>query len=214
MSQKDQQNTISVDGAEPTAGPATVPIWLLVALGVLCYWGSVYLDGHGGGFNREVFEPFTSYAEVSNSLPSNPEGKFMAMGEDMFKKTCSLCHQLNGMGKEGQFPPLAGSDWLLAAGPGRIGRIVLNGLSGPIRVEAGGKIVSLNAAMAPLGVGTDYTDEQLAAALSYVRKQWGNNAAKIAPDEIKAIRAASKAHPGPWSPDELLQMPVTVELPK
>ena len=115
MSQKDQQNTISVDGAEPSAGPATVPIWLLVALGVLCYWGSVYLDGHGGGFNREVFEPFTSYAEVSNSLPSNPEGKFMAMGEDMFKKTCSLCHQLNGMGKEGQFPP-AGRIGLAAGG--------------------------------------------------------------------------------------------------
>jgi len=69
----------------------------------------------------------------------------------VFKESCALCHQTTGLGKEGQFPPLAGSDWLLASGPNRIGRIVLNGLTGPIRVEAAGGVVGLNATMAPLG---------------------------------------------------------------
>jgi len=195
----------SAEPGEPTAGPAAVPIWLIVLLGLLLFWGMVYLDEDGGWFNPEVFKPFTSYAEVSTKQPYDPEAAFRALGESTFNKSCALCHQASGLGKEGQFPPLAGSDWLLAPGPNRIGRIVLNGLSGPIRVQAASGIVSLNATMAPLG-GT-YSNEEVAAALSYARRQWGNNASKITPDQIAAIRAAIASHPGPFTPDELLAIP-------
>jgi mono/diheme cytochrome c family protein len=109
------------------------------------------------------------------------------------------------MGQEGKYPPLAGSDWLLAAGPNRIGRIVLNGLSGPIKVQAANGAVALNATMQPLSGA--YSDEELAAALSYARQQWGNKGSKITADQIKAIRAAITGHPGQFTPDELLAMP-------
>jgi len=196
----------SLEPAEPTAGPAGVPIWLILLLGLLLFSGMIYVDAHGAWFNPEVFEPFTSYEKVLLSQPYDPEAAFGAMGESTFNKSCALCHQASGLGKEGQFPPLAGSDWLLAPGPNRIGRIVLNGLSGPIRVQAANGLVSLNASMAPLG-GT-YSDEEVAAALTYARRQWGNNASKITPDQIKTIRAAIAGHPGPFTPDELLAIPV------
>ena len=196
---------VTVEPGEPAAGAAAVPVWLILLMFVLLFWGMVYFDVYGGWFNPEVFEPFTSYAQVSSSQPYDPEAAFSALGESTFNKSCALCHQASGLGKEGQFPPLAGSDWLLAPGPNRIGRIVLNGLSGPIRVQAANGIVSLNATMAPLG-GT-YSDEEVAAALSYARRQWGNNASKITPDQIKTIRAAIAGHRAPFTPDELLAIP-------
>jgi mono/diheme cytochrome c family protein len=205
MSRNAQQIRAYAEPAEPVAGQAGVPIWLILLLGLLLFWAMVYLDGHGGWFNPEVFEPFESYKTLSLSQPYDPERSYYALGEATFKESCALCHQTTGLGKEGQFPPLAGSDWLLAPGPNRIGRIVLNGLTGPIRVEAAGGVVSLNATMAPLG-GT-YNDEKVAAALTYARQQWGNKASKITPEQIKAIRAAIAGHPAPFTPDELLKIP-------
>ena len=199
------QPNSSVEPEEPTVGMSGVPIWLILLLGLLLFCAMVYLDTHGGWFNPDVYEPFRTYADVAASQPYDPESAFRALGESTFNKSCALCHQANGLGKEGQFPPLAGSDWLLAPGPNRIGRIVLNGLSGPIRVQAANGVVALNATMAPLG-GT-YSDEELAAALSYARRQWGNNASKITPDQIKTIRAAIAGHRAPFTPDELLAIP-------
>jgi mono/diheme cytochrome c family protein len=205
MSQDAQQIRANVEPDEPSAGQASVPIWLILLLGLLLYWGMDYLDKHGGWFNPEVFAPFKSYADVSRSQPYDPERSYYALGEATFKESCALCHQTTGLGKDGQFPPLAGSDWLLAPGPNRIGRIVLNGLTGPIRVEAANGVVSLNATMAPLG--STYNDEKVAAVLTYARQQWGNKASKIAPEQIKAIRAAIAGHPAPFTPDELLKIP-------
>ena len=205
MSQDAQQIITNREPGEPTAGAAGVPIWLILLLGVLVYGGMIYLDGHGGWFNPEVFEPFKSYADVTRSQPYDPERSYYALGEATFKESCALCHQTTGLGKEGQFPPLAGSDWLLAPGPNRIGRIVLNGLTGPIRVEAANGVVSLNASMAALG-GT-YNDEKIAAVLTYARQQWGNNAPKVTPEQIQKIRAAIARHPAPFTPDELLKIP-------
>ena len=205
MSQNAQPISAEVERDEPAAGSAGVPIWLILLLGLLVYWGMIYLNAHGGWFNPEVFEPFQSYAEVSLSQPYDPERSYYALGEATFNKSCALCHQTTGLGKEGQFPPLAGSDWLLAPGPNRIGRIVLSGLIGPIRVEAAGGPVSLNASMAALG-GT-YNDEEVGAALTYARQQWGNKGSKITPEQIKAIRAAIAGHPGQFTPDELLKIP-------
>jgi mono/diheme cytochrome c family protein len=206
MIQPAQQTKASMERDEPTAGDAGVPVWLVLLLFLLLYWGMNYVNDRGGWFNPEVFEPYKTFADVKTSQPYDPVGAKLALGEATFAKSCVLCHQANGMGKEGQFPPLAGSDWLLGAGPNRIGRIVLNGLSGPIRVEAASGVVSLNASMAPLG-GT-YTDEELAAALTYVRQQWGNKGPEVTADQIKAIRAAITGHPAPFTPDELLKIPV------
>jgi mono/diheme cytochrome c family protein len=205
MSQEPQTKSANLEPAEPTAGQSGVPIWLILLLGLLVYWGMFYLDGHGGWFNPEVFEPFTRYNDVALSQPYDPERSYYALGEATFMKSCALCHQATGLGKDGQFPPLAGSDWLLAPGPNRIGRIVLNGLSGPIHVEAAGGPVNLNATMAPLG--GNYSDDEIGAVLTYARQQWGNKGSKITPEQIKKIRAAIAGHPGSFTPDELLTIP-------
>jgi mono/diheme cytochrome c family protein len=204
MTPDSPQRAISVEAAEPVAGKAEVPIWLILLLAVLFCWGMFYVDKFGGWFNPEVFEPYTTYADVVGDQPYDPEAAFRALGDSTFNKSCALCHQASGLGQEGKFPPLAGSDWLLADGPNRIGRIVLNGLGGPIKVQAANGAVELNASMAPLG---GYSNEELAAALSYARQQWGNKGSKITAEQIAAIRAAIQNHPGPFTADELLAIP-------
>ncbi len=87
-------------------------------------------------------------------------------GEALFTGTCSVCHQPNGQGIEGAFPPLAGSD-LLAATPKRAINIALNGLSGPVTVN--GK--TFNSVMPPM---SQLNDDEIANILTYVTHSWGN----------------------------------------
>jgi len=190
-----------VEGEEPG-----VPLCLIIVFGLLVFWGISYLDRHGGWFNAEVFEPFASHEEVAACQPYDPEAAYLAIGKKTFDASCALCHQPNGQGKEGQFPPLDGSDWLNAAGPNRIGRIVLNGLGGSLTVQSALGITRINASMAPLG--SSYTDEQLAAALTFVRQSWSNKSGKIKPEDIAKIRAAIKNHPGSFTEKELQAIPV------
>ena len=206
MSQNQNPNPVNAEAAEPSAGSSVVPIWMVLIAGCLFIWGALYLDAHAGGYNKDVFEPYSSYAEVEKVQPKDEKAKARAVGKDIFDRVCSLCHGQNGLGKPGQYPPLAGSDWLLGAGPNRIGRVVMFGISGPIRVVANSQTVSLNAAMPQPG---DFTDEQIAAVLTYVRQRsdWGNNAPEVTPDQIKAVRASSSAHKGLYSPDDLLKLP-------
>ncbi|EQD67246.1 cytochrome c, class I, partial [mine drainage metagenome] len=68
------------------------------------------------------------------AAPAAAVNDAMADGKRVFGQICAACHQGNGMGLPGAFPPLAMSDYLNANPKGAIG-IVLNGLSGKITVN-------------------------------------------------------------------------------
>ncbi len=194
---------VGFDAGEPTVGSALAPVWMVVICGALFYWSQLYLAAHAGGFNKDVYAPFYSIADVAAAQPKSEAGKLIAQGQAVFNRTCVLCHQPNGLGKEGQFPPLAGSDWVLAPGPNRIGRIVLDGLTGPVTIK--GQLFNVGATM--LAWRGTLSDDEIAGALSYVRQQWGNNAPPIKPEQIKAIRDATASHANRnWTADELQQI--------
>jgi nitrite reductase (NO-forming) len=110
-------------------------------------------------------------------------------GSVLFNGTCSVCHQSNGQGLEGVFPPLAGSD-LLAATPRRAVQIVLNGLSGPLTVN--GK--AYNSVMPPM---SQLNDDELANILTFVTHSWNNKGPEaFSAAEIKTARAATPRPPG------------------
>ena len=101
-------------------------------------------------------------------------------GKKVFLSACFACHQPDGKGLPGIFPPLAGSDFLKADRE-RAMRIVLKGLSGPITVN--GK--PFNNLMPP----QDFTNEQLADALTYVMNSWGNDFGSVSTAEVKHVRS-------------------------
>ena len=193
-----------MEEAEPKAGLATVPILLVGLFALLVYWGMVYLDNHGGGFNARVYAPYDNFALVELRQPHSDAEDMARKGKLMFHTYCSVCHQDTGLGTPGQFPPLAGSEWVNAKSPNRILRGVLNGLQGPIQVE--GK--PFNNTMVPWK-GTITNDADIAMILTFVRgnKEWGNSAPPVTPDQVKAIRDKVQKRDAPFTPDELLKIP-------
>jgi len=191
---------VNQDGSEPVADHWAVPMWLIILFALLFYWGSLFVAENAGGFDKDVYNPYHSSEDVAAANPQDPTQKLMAEGRGVFDKTCSLCHQPNGMGKEGTAPPLSGSEWVLAPGGDRIVRIVLNGLTGPISVKG----QQWNYSM--VAWGPTYNDDQIAAVLTYIRSHFDNKAGPISPALVKAARA--EPHPGPETSDELLKIPV------
>jgi mono/diheme cytochrome c family protein len=190
---------------EPTAGSAPAPVWLFVLLGLLVFWGTRYLDEQGGGFQAEVYRPHESLLELQAMLPKSEGDVLFANGRQVYATYCSVCHQPTGQGLAGQFPPLAESEWVLAEGPGRLARLVLNGIQGPITVKG----QAYNGAMPPWR--DLLTDEQIAAVLTFVRQNqtWNNNASAVTPEQVKSVRDKTADRVSAWSADELLQIPVT-----
>jgi mono/diheme cytochrome c family protein len=127
------------------------------------------------------------------------EQKRFDQGKELFLISCGACHQPHGMGQEGLAPPLVDSDWVLGS-PQRLVRIVLHGLHGPINVK--GKAFQLD--MPALGV---FDDDQIAAILTFVRREWGHTANPVEPDLVKTIRAETEKRDDAWTEAELLKVP-------
>ena len=102
-------------------------------------------------------------------------------GKQVYMGLCFACHQPDGKGLPMAFPPLAGSDFLLADRD-RAVRIVLKGLTGPVTVNG----QTINSAMPPQEAVL--TDQQVADVLTYVYNAWGNKGDAFTADQVKALR--------------------------
>jgi mono/diheme cytochrome c family protein len=182
--------------AEPRDGYEPVPLWLIILFSVLLFWGGWYLAEFGGGFRADVLDPrpearFPGRAAVD--APQDP----VALGKKLFTANCVSCHQQGGQGVPGQYPPLAGSEWVLGS-PARLKRILLHGLAGDVVVKG----ETYNGNMAAFGARL--SDEYIAALLTFLRQEWGNDASPIPPESVAATREATRERREPWSADELL----------
>ena len=106
------------------------------------------------------------------------------------------CHQPDGKGLPGAFPPLVGSRNLL--GPVDLPtRIILKGLQGPL--QAGGKYYN---SMMPGHEGL-LTDQQIADVLNYTRSAWGNKAGEVSARTVNSVRSEIAGRTSPWTAGEL-----------
>jgi mono/diheme cytochrome c family protein len=186
---------------EATAGSGPLPVWLAV-LSLLLFSGILaYVGRHDGDFSADVYEPFRSPTDLERANRAPGEG-LTTLGRGLYTtKGCLACHQANGQGITGQFPPLAGSEWVLAPEPGRLIRIVLNGAQGAIQVKG----MAFANVMFPLR--DRLTDEELAAVLTYIRRAWGNSAPEVTAKRVEDVREKTKDQIGPWNPADLLKVP-------
>jgi cytochrome c553 len=119
-------------------------------------------------------------------------------GGQLYGLYCSACHGADGAGATGgQFPPLAGSEWVQGNAERSI-QIVLHGLHEPIEVK--GKTFNLE--MPPQGAAL--TDDQIAAILTYVRASWNNKGSAVIAEQVKKARVASQKRDKMWTAKELL----------
>ena len=151
------------------------------------------IDPEDSIVSSETDVPSTEPDQSQISLPSWLSDQ-IASGKEIYMKAapggglCFTCHQPNGEGLAGQFPPLAGSDWVLGDKE-RLIKISIHGLMGEIVVNG----VTYNNVMAPPGIPPgSLTDQQIADVLTYIRNDWGNSASAVTSFEVSAVRTKLK----------------------
>jgi mono/diheme cytochrome c family protein len=130
--------------------------------------------------------PQPAYRASNTKVVAGPVGPYQSV--------CATCHQAEGQGMPGAFPPLAGSEWL-TGNPEVPIRIVLAGLTGAIEVKG----ATFNAMMPP----PPMSDEQIAEAITYARTHFGNAASNVDVALVKQVRASLAGRTTPFTADEL-----------
>jgi mono/diheme cytochrome c family protein len=119
--------------ANPRTDNGPIPRWLMAVIGVGIFWAGAYLFSYSGGFAADVFDYKPKYGAQAAAAAGPPDPK--VLGKKLFSANCVTCHQANGQGQPGQFPPLAGSEFVLGDASNRLIAIVLKGLQGPVQVK-------------------------------------------------------------------------------
>jgi mono/diheme cytochrome c family protein/glucose/arabinose dehydrogenase len=121
-------------------------------------------------------------------LTAEQQRRFDA-GSEIYKSLCAGCHQADGKGLEKVAPGLVDSRFVIGADAGTATRILLAGKEGAVGL------------MPPLG--SALTDDQIAAVLTYIRREWGHTASPVEPDDVAEVRGLTKTRNRPWSDAEL-----------
>ncbi|MEN8235264.1 MAG: c-type cytochrome [Actinomycetota bacterium] len=111
-------------------------------------------------------------------LPDDAVAQEEADGQEVYLSNCSSCHQPNGLGVPGSFPPLSGNTHVQDAA--YVETVIVEGLSGPI--EVGGE--SYDGVMPPFA---NLTDAEIDAVIDYIQ------ADDFAAAEVEALEPGDAA---------------------
>jgi mono/diheme cytochrome c family protein len=170
--------------------PAPIPTWAWVVCVIAAAWGLFYIA-------REWVPParFASTPTYSGwgaaALASRgaargaPTAPAANRGAELFRVTCATCHQANGEGVAGAFPPLVHDPVVTGSDAAAHAQIVLFGLSGRV-------INGVTYAAQMPAWGSQLSDDEVAAVVNYERTAWGNSAPSVTPQQVATIRAQHK----------------------
>ena len=151
---------------------------------------------YSGKLADEVYKPEgQSTATVVESAVKDDatltKAERMTEGSKIYNQACFACHQADGKGLPGVFPPLAGSDFL-KADPDRAVAIVIHGLQGEITVNGN----KFNSIMTP----QPFNDQQIANVLTFVNNSWGNAGPVFTAAQVKKVRDSGLKPAGTGAP--------------
>jgi len=125
---------------------------------------------------------------IVTPLSADQQKRYEA-GQQVYTNICLGCHQEDGRGKDKVGANLVDSAYVMAPDSTAAIRILLGGKEGQVGL------------MPP--VGGSLTDDQIAAALTYVRRAWGHTATPVDPLTVMEQRGLTKARTRPWTDQEL-----------
>lgn len=191
MSQ-DEHRAQRREAPEPEEGDRGVPKLVIVWIVILLFWGTGY-------YAWQIGKPMLGgdSRSVPEQVVVNTEGGGNGIdGGAVYSANCSACHQATGMGIPGAFPPLAGSEWLLAD-PAIAVSIVHDGLQGAIEVAG-----TSYAGVMP-NFSANLSNDEIAAVLTHIRSEWGNDAEAVETSLVDE-HVERFGERGPWSEEELI----------
>lgn len=156
------------------------------ALGMLKVEGPEELAIYSGQISDKVHIPEGStvqempMAKAPKAQVADSKDMRIALGKTVYAQNCQACHQAEGQGVKGAFPPLAKSDFLNADIDRSIG-VVAHGLEGQIKVN--GEVY--NSTMPKLRL----SDEEIANVMTFVLNNWGNNGGEVTLKQVSKARA-------------------------
>ena len=197
---------------EPRAGLEPLSLWLIAVYGMAIFFGGAYLGRYSGNFKGDGLDPLSGQLGVKTSKVPNggvqtAELSPAERGKKIFSANCATCHQMNGLGVAGQYPPLAGSEWV-NGGTRRLAMIVLKGLEGPLTVK--GQPYG-SAVMQPWD--KTLNDAKIADVLTYIRQEWGNTGGAVSAQAIAALRKELASRTTSYTEAELKAVPEDANLP-
>lgn len=157
--------------------PAPIPTWAwLLVLSILA-WGAGYisLELHERVNLAEIKALAT---ETIDTHAAGPE--WMALGQQVYGNNCAACHQANGSGLSGVFPPLKANRVVIDDDPSTHIQTILNGISG--------KLIDGIAYASPMPGFSQLSDQEIAAVVNHERTQWGNNATIVNAEDVAKLR--------------------------
>ncbi len=163
------------------------PASLWVALGAIAvsfiganFYGATKGVKAEGPVNYNIYgasyDPTTPPSPIPDGGGEIPMSK---IGEKVYKGKCAACHQANGLGVPGTYPPLDGSEWVTGSTE-RLAALVGYGLSGPITVKGATYGVAV---MPPHGPPV-LNQKEFAAVLTYIRSAWSNTASEVSVEGV------------------------------
>lgn len=161
--------------------PAPIPTWTWVLVLIILAWGAGFLSQE---LTNRLDLPYVSSARSTDAeadtddLPRFGSADWEVLGEQVYGNNCASCHQGNGSGLPGVFPPLKGNPAVLADDPSDHISAILNGLSG--------KTINGVSYPAPMpALGALLSDADVAAVVNHERTKWGNNAPLVTEAEVE-----------------------------
>ncbi len=176
---------VGPDGALYLSDSVEGKIWKVTYTGDKASFGTAQLAKME---ERKTLSHIRTPDEVADNLMKDE----MAGGEKTYYRYCSACHQLNGQGASGRFPPLTGTDWV-TGDKERLIQVLLRGMEGSLEVD--GKV--FNGMMPQHGF---LTDLEISEVLTYIRSNFGNDASPIAEHEVETMRTTLESSGEPLEP--------------
>lgn len=120
-------------------------------------------------------------SSTANSSGASRNPASASDGATVYVANCSSCHQPDGKGVAGAFPPLAGNP-AVTGPPVAVIEIVKNGLEGRLVVHG-----AAYSGIMP-SWRNQLSDDQIASVVSYIRAAWNNNASAVSPADVQAVK--------------------------
>jgi mono/diheme cytochrome c family protein len=140
------------------------------------YLKSLPARGEKPSYDPDRPDVYIKFAALKSGAVERP-------GAGLYESFCAKCHQLNGNGKAGKFPKLAGNSIVLSENATSLIRLLLEG----------GKTAETKTSLKPHEMpsfAAKFTDRQIAEVLSFIRNSWGNAASPVTARQVASLRSA------------------------